>query len=68
MLRKLCEASIIGMPHLDAMINYGSKNALVPDDTYAYDTMSELTYHFPRTLARGERISKQNRRSTSEGI
>lgn len=76
LLRELCEAGVIGMPHPDAMINYGSKDALirlkgtslVPDDTYAYDTMSELMYQFPRTLARGERVLKQNRGSTGEGI
>lgn len=76
MLRKLCENGVIGMPHPDAMINYGSKDALiklrstslVPDDTYAYYSMEEFKENFPFTIATGERVLKQNRGSAGEGI
>ena len=47
MLRELCQVGVIGMPHPDAMISYGSKDVLskltttnlVPDDTFAYYTI-----------------------------
>lgn len=88
-LRKLCEAGLVGMPHPDAMIGYGAKDALtklactdlVPDDTYAYYDKQEAARigvawsdkhdfkkTFPMTLAKGERVLKQNRGSTGEGI
>lgn len=76
MLRQLCENGIIGMPHPDAMIGYGAKDALVkltntslvPTDTYAYYSLQELFEQFPSSLAKGERVLKQNRGSTGEGI
>lgn len=76
MLRELCAAGVIGMPHPDAMIGYGAKDALVklrhtalvPEDTYAYYTIDEFKAMFPRALANGERVLKQNRGSTGEGI
>jgi len=76
MLRQLCDEGVVGMPHPDAMINYGSKDALVklrsttlvPEDTYAYYTIEQFTKQFPKTLATGERVLKQNRGSTGEGI
>lgn len=76
MLRELCTAGVIGMPHPDAMIGYGAKDALVklrhtalvPEDTYAYYTIDEFKSTFPRSLANGERVLKQNRGSTGEGI
>ena len=76
MLRALCEDGIIGLPHPDAMTGYGAKDALVkltdtslvPSDTYAYYTMSEFFYQFPKALALNERVLKQNRGSTGEGI
>lgn len=76
MLRQLCEEGIIGMPHPDAMIGYGAKDALVkltdtalvPSDTFAYYTIQELFENFPSSLAKGERVLKQNRGSTGEGI
>jgi len=88
-LRKLCEAGLVGMPHPDAMIGYGAKDALtkltctplVPDDTYAYydkdeaarigvkwDDKHDFKKTFPQSLAKGERVLKQNRGSTGEGI
>lgn len=76
MLRKLCMDGLIGMPHPDAMIGYGAKDALtklastelVPDDTYAYYDIKTFKETFPKSLAKGERVLKQNRGSTGEGI
>lgn len=76
MLRELCAEGVIGMPHPDAMIGYGAKDALVklrhtslvPEDTYAYYTIEEFKKTFPQALANGERVLKQNRGSTGEGI
>ncbi|MBT0606493.1 Cj0069 family protein, partial [Campylobacter lari] len=63
-------------PHPDAMIGYGAKDALtklnktalVPEDTYAYYDIKTFKESFPKTLAKGERVLKQNRGSTGEGI
>lgn len=76
MLRELCAAGVVGMPHPDAMIGYGAKDALVklrhtslvPEDTYAYYTIEEFKAIFPKSLVNGERVLKQNRGSTGEGI
>ncbi|MFJ5765722.1 Cj0069 family protein [Lysinibacillus sp. NPDC093210] len=76
MLRDLCAAGVIGMPHPDAMIGYGSKDVLsklvstnlVPDDTFAYYTIDAFKAQFPTSLAITERVLKQNRGSTGEGI
>ncbi len=75
-LRRLCDAGLVGMPHPDAMIGYGAKDALtklastnlVPDDTYAYYDVAKFKETFPKSLAKGERVLKQNRGSTGEGI
>lgn len=76
MLRELCAEGVIGMPHPDAMIGYGAKDALVklrnttlvPKDTFAYYTIEEFKSTFPKSLTGGERVLKQNRGSTGEGI
>lgn len=76
MLRELCADGVIGMPHPDAMIGYGAKDALVklrhttlvPEDTFAYYTIAQFQQQFPASLALGERVLKQNRGSTGEGI
>ncbi|MEK4423925.1 Cj0069 family protein [Solibacillus sp. FSL K6-1523] len=76
MLRELCNEGVIGMPHPDAMISYGAKDALVklrhtalvPEDTFAYYTTESFKANFPKALATGERVLKQNRGSTGEGI
>jgi glutathione synthase/RimK-type ligase-like ATP-grasp enzyme len=76
MLRELCAAGLVGMPHPDAMVGYGAKDALVkirdtglvPPDTDAYYSVAELHEKFPVTLAGGRRVLKQNRGSTGEGI
>ncbi len=75
-LRKLSDAGLVGMSHPDAMINFGAKDALVkladtdlvPNDTYAYYTVEEFNKTFPSSISWGERVLKQNRGSTGEGI
>jgi glutathione synthase/RimK-type ligase-like ATP-grasp enzyme len=76
MIRQLCEFGVKGMPHPDAMINYGAKDALVklretplvPEDTFAYYDIASFKENFPKSLKNGERVLKQNRGSTGEGI
>jgi glutathione synthase/RimK-type ligase-like ATP-grasp enzyme len=75
-LTKLSQAGLVGMSTPDAMINFGAKDALVklattdlvPDDTYAYYTIEEMREKMPRSISYGERVMKQNRGSTGEGI
>lgn len=75
-LRRLSDAGLVGMPHPDVMINFGSKDALfklagtdlVPSDTYAYYDIPTFREKFPVTLSLGERVLKQNRGSTGNGI
>lgn len=75
-LRKLTKDGLVGMTSPDSMINFGSKNALVklnktglvPEDTYVYYDIPEFKKQFPQTLSLGERVLKQNRGSTGEGI
>ncbi len=75
-LRKLSDAGLVGMSHPDAMTNFGAKDALVklaetslvPNDTYAYYTVEEFKKIFPSSISHGERVLKQNRGSTGEGI
>jgi len=76
MLRNLAEHGVIPMAHPDIMLNFGAKDALVklrdtdlvPNDTFAYYTIGEFQKNFPIQLAKGERVLKQNRGSTGEGI
>ena len=76
MLRRLCDDGLVGMSHPDAMMKYGAKDALtklagtklVPQDTYAYYDIAAFKQNFPKSLAKGERVLKQNRGSTGEGI
>ncbi|MEN8042170.1 MAG: Cj0069 family protein, partial [Actinomycetota bacterium] len=76
MLRSLSDKGVVGMPHPDAMIGYGAKDALVrltdtdlvPDDTFSYYDLAEFKESFAVSLSRGERVLKQNRGSTGEGI
>ncbi|HRR09121.1 MAG TPA: Cj0069 family protein [Rhodothermales bacterium] len=75
-LRKLSDYGLTGMPHPDAMLNFGAKDALVklastdlvPDDTHAYYDIPHFKKTFPISLSYGERVLKQNRGSTGEGI
>jgi glutathione synthase/RimK-type ligase-like ATP-grasp enzyme len=58
------------------MLNFGAKDALsklagspiVPLDTYAYYTIEQFKDSFPKTLALGARVLKQNRGSQGSGI
>ncbi len=76
MLRELVKHGIEGLPHPDAMANYGAKNAveklkgtdLVPDDVFTYYDFDTFKTNFPKTLAKNVRVLKQNRGSTGEGI
>lgn len=64
------------MTHPDSMMNFGAKSALVklnktdlvPEDTYVYYNISDFKKNFPTTLSYGDRVLKQNRGSTGEGI
>ena len=75
-LRSLSDTGTLGMSHPDLMLSFGAKDALVkladtalvPDDTVAYYDFETLYTTFPITLSRGERVLKQNRGSTGEGI
>jgi len=76
MLRELCRNGLEGLPHPDAMVNYGAKNAveklkgtsLVPKDVYTYYDFETFKSMLPKTLAKNVRVLKQNRGSTGEGI
>lgn len=75
-MRKLSNAGLHGMSHPDSMIRFGAKSALVdlnktglvPADTYAYYEIAPFKEKFPVTLSKSERVLKQNRGSTGEGI
>lgn len=76
MLRELVNQGVVGLPHPDAMINYGAKNAveklkgseIVPEDVQCYYDFDTFKSEFPRSLTGGVRVVKQNRGSTGEGI
>ena len=76
LLTKLADNGVIGMSTPAEMMAYGAKDALVkladtplvPDDTYAYYEVEEFHKTFPTSLSYGERVLKQNRGSTGEGI
>lgn len=76
MLRELVANGVEGLPHPDAMISYGAKNAveklkdteLVPDDVVTYYDFETFKSSFPKMLSKGTRVLKQNRGSTGEGI
>lgn len=64
------------MPHSDTMIGYGAKDTLakladtdlVPSDAYDCYNIKTFKENFPKSLAEGERVLKQNHGSTGEGI
>jgi len=76
MLREIVKQGVVGLPHPDAMINYGAKNAveklkgtdIVPEDVKCYYDFETFKSEFPKSLTRGVRVAKQNRGSTGEGI
>ena len=76
MLRELCNRGMVGMPHPDAMLAFGAKDALVklrdtplvPSDTFVSYEMEDFRPQFAKTLSTGIRVLKQNRGSTGSGI
>jgi glutathione synthase/RimK-type ligase-like ATP-grasp enzyme len=76
MLTKLSDYGLKGMSTPAVMMNFGAKDALVKlaktdlvtDDTYAYYTIESFKNTFPNSISYGERVLKQNRGSTGEGI
>ena len=72
----MSERGLVGMTHPDSMMNFGAKSALVklnktglvPEDTYVYYDIPDFKKSFPKTLSYSERVLKQNRGSTGEGI
>lgn len=76
LLTKLAEAGLVGMSTPYEMMAYGAKDALVklndtdlvPSDTAAYYDVETFHNTFPTSLSYGERVLKQNRGSTGEGI
>ena len=76
MLRELVKQGVAGLPHPDAMINYGAKNAveklkgtdIVPADVRCYYDFETFKSEFPESLTHGVRVAKQNRGSTGDGI
>lgn len=75
-LTRLSEYGLNGMSTPDAMLNFGAKDALVKlattdlvtNDTYAYYDIKSFKDIFPKSLSYGERVLKQNRGSTGDGI
>lgn len=75
-LRGLTDSGMLGMSHPDDMMRLGAKaslaklagTGLVPPDTVAYADFAALAGGLPRTLARGERVLKQNRGAAGQGI
>ena len=77
MLRKLVRHGVAGLPHPDAMINYGAKKDaveklkgtdIVPTGVRCYYDFDTFKAEFPKSLVNGVRIARQNRGSTGEGI
>ncbi|AKK10501.1 Cj0069 family protein [Corynebacterium uterequi] len=76
LLTKLADAGLVGMSTPADMMAYGAKDALVklnqtplvPEDTAAYYEVEQFHETFPTSLSYGERVLKQNRGSTGEGI
>lgn len=76
LLTRLSEAGLVGMSTPEEMMAYGAKDALVklkdtdlvPTDTAAYYDVASFHDTFPTSVSYGERVLKQNRGSTGEGI
>ena len=76
MLREAAAKGIAPMQHPDVMQKMGAKDALVKianlscgmADTYAYYDIPSFKENFPKSIATGVRVVKQNRGSQGEGI
>ncbi|KAK3288042.1 hypothetical protein CYMTET_4474 [Cymbomonas tetramitiformis] len=76
MLRDVGDAGVPLMAHPDVAVRMGAKDALVGirelecgmSDTFAYDDVASFKENFPKTVAGGTRVLKQNRGSQGEGV
>ena len=76
LLREMGSFGKAVMSHPDVMLKMGAKDALVKirnlscgmPDTFAYYDIPSFKYNFPKTIATGTRVLKQNRGSQGEGI
>jgi hypothetical protein len=76
LMRTLASEGVKAMAHPDIMIKMGAKDALEKikhlscgmSDTYAYYDIPSFKESFPKTVASGVRVLKQNRGSQGEGI
>lgn len=74
--RELHAAGCHALTHPDVMLSYGAKDSLVKlrdtptgmADTRCYYDAAEFVAAFPDSLARSDRVLKQNRGSAGEGI
>ncbi len=75
-LNELLAHGLKGMPTPQAMLNFGAKDILVKlmgsklvlPDTFSYYDSLTFREKFPISLSYGDRVLKQNRGSTGEGI
>ena len=76
LMRTLAAEGVKAMAHPDTMLKMGAKDALAKikdlacgmNDTYAYYDIPSFKENFPKTIATGTRVIKQNRGSQGEGI
>ena len=76
LLREMDSIGKAVMSHPDVMLKMGAKDALVKirnlscgmPDTFAYYDIPSFKYNFPKTIATGTRVLKQNRGSQGQGI
>ncbi|GMH33803.1 hypothetical protein BSKO_01637 [Bryopsis sp. KO-2023] len=76
MCRKLASKGVAAMSHPEVMKKMGAKDALLKikdlscgmSDTFAYYDIPSFKENFPKTVATGTRVLKQNRGSQGEGI
>ena len=71
LVKECVDKGAVAMSHPDVMRQMGAKDALVKikdlscgmPDTYAYYNISNFKENFPKTIATGPRVLKQNRGS-----
>ncbi len=75
-LQNLVNSGVMVLSDPKTMLSFGAKDAvsklagtaIVPENTFAYYTPEELKEKFPKALATGKRVLKQNRGSQGSGI
>ncbi|MCA0366242.1 MAG: Cj0069 family protein [Bacteroidetes bacterium] len=75
-LTKLCHSGLLSLSHSEDMRILGAKDvlsklsgtALVPPDTFSYNSFELFRQNFPLSLSNGNRVLKQNRGSAGRGI